>query len=236
MGLTNRDLRGPLTQFQTTVADHNREEVWSLILSIKEAGRLRIDDRALQDSFDRYYPELIDGIEGVTKHAVEDVSERNARVFKPNSLFVSTPMASIAGEREYDRWRGLVLTSIDVIKDKFGFEEVVCPMEQISGSAEFEDPEFVAAKDLLQLQQCEYFLMLYPSQLASSVLVELGYAIAQNKKSVVLVQDKMQLPFIIREADNRISNFKIYELKEGIKNPSKFLQKKGRTMFDFERF
>src|SRR5262249_2860509 len=78
-------------------------------------------------------------------------------------------------------------------------------------------PRSSSAAAVAQVQRCEFFLLIYRTSLVSSVLVKLDYTFALNKKAVVIVDDKNIPPLIVgEEADTRVSNFEVYELRGGM--------------------
>ena len=108
-------------------------------------------------------------------------------------------------------------------------------MERMPSEKEWEAVEEMAAYALKRLQECEYVLCIYPQKLASSVLVELGYAIALRRKCIVVTKNRKDLPYILKEADRRVNYFKVYEL-DGTTSFSSFIEKRLAGMFDFSTF
>ncbi|MEU2774301.1 TIR domain-containing protein [Streptomyces sp. NPDC007162] len=71
LGTTVADLVGtPLTQFQATSAE-TEEDVLSLIKSINKLCDPPADERRLEDLFAKYWPELRDGLDEITRKAKE---------------------------------------------------------------------------------------------------------------------------------------------------------------------
>jgi nucleoside 2-deoxyribosyltransferase len=65
-------------------------------------------------------------------------------------------------------------------------------------------------------------------------LVEIGYAISKGKKCIIIVKDRDDLPFLLQEADKRITNLKIYVIKD-FSNIQDFLLKGKKGLFTFDR-
>ena len=149
VGLSNNDLTGPLTQFQTAVADHNEEEVFKLLASIRDTFELNVSNDVLKKSFDLHYKDLLEQLKGTTKHYMEDVSERNARVVEKNSLFVSAPMSSLGkNEEKYAVHRREIIDVINSLRGgSFNFSNVVSPIEERPSCSELSCTENATTKD-----------------------------------------------------------------------------------------
>ena len=65
---------------------------------------------------------------------------------------------------------------------------------------DFDLTEKSLEEDFRAIRRCRRFMMIYPSKVASSVLVEAGYALAAGKPSTYFVRDSHDLPFILRGA------------------------------------
>jgi TIR domain len=66
LGIQPKELEGPLTQFQATVFD--REEMFALAESLnRELGDDRADDPVLRDAFDKFWPELAQRVEKLSR-------------------------------------------------------------------------------------------------------------------------------------------------------------------------
>jgi hypothetical protein len=53
--------------------------------------------------------------------------------------------------------------------------------------------------------------MLYPKKIASSVLVEAGWALALGKQSLYFVDKRDDLPFLLKQAEQAFSSVRIYD-------------------------
>jgi hypothetical protein len=73
LGMRASDVEGPLNQFQATVFD--RDEMFALAASMnKELGDDRVEEQVLRDSFDRFWPELENRVEAISKIALSPQS------------------------------------------------------------------------------------------------------------------------------------------------------------------
>lgn len=61
------------------------------------------------------------------------------------------------------------------------------------------------------LKQAEHVILFYPERVASSSLMELGYALALGKSLVVFVKNRRDLPHLLQDIDSSSSRVKIRE-------------------------
>lgn len=80
-GMSNSDLSGPLTQFQSTIFE--KEEIRKLLNSINVAGEenSKVNDDVLRNSFDMCWPKLESEISSIlaTPDSCEDIPERDQK-------------------------------------------------------------------------------------------------------------------------------------------------------------
>ncbi len=138
-----------------------------------------------------------------------------------HTLYISTPMASIEAP-EYDEQRTFLLNLENLLKD-IGFKNIFSPAISIEKQENFDGSTKANLDNYRELKQVDSFVGVYPKPLPSSVLIEIGYAIALSKRIVIFCKGKEDLPFMLREANATISNLKIdeYQTYEDILNTVK---------------
>lgn len=134
----------------------------------------------------------------------EDIEEQS------DSVFISTPIASLP-EMEYQGMKAIVQEVQDVLRYDLDVTIIYYAGDTISGTADFHTPEAAIKQDFRGIHACEYFLLIYPERIASSVLVEVGYAMCLKKKCLIYTKNRDELPFLIRTADNVFKRVKIVE-------------------------
>jgi hypothetical protein len=127
-----------------------------------------------------------------------DAKPANRRV--AYEVFVAAPMAGTADEAEYQETREMTLKVINSLKRVCSFHTIYFAGEKLSKKAEFEAPFFSAKKDFDALRESQFFVLILPKPILSSVIVEAGFALALNIPSVYFVRDRKDLPFMLREA------------------------------------
>lgn len=128
------------------------------------------------------------------------VYPEDIQIVNRKSVFVSAFMNALK-DKEYEEQRTSLRKVVDSLK-KIGFSEVICPAAKIKDRAHFEGREKTVINTFKNLKKTGCFVLIYDHSRASSVLVELGYAIATGKKTVVF--HKSKLPFLIQKAGENI--------------------------------
>jgi hypothetical protein len=72
-------------------------------------------------------------------------------------------------------------------------------------------PIFRLVMILQALLESRYFVLLYPKKIVSSVLVEAGWALALGKTSIYFVDERSDLPFLLKQAEQAFSSVRIYD-------------------------
>lgn len=156
---------------------------------------------------------------------------KSIRTVSKDSIFISSPMNSIKNDEEYKQLRSDIL-SLKTQLCELGFQEIIYPGTEIESNTQFEGENKAINKNFKKLKSAECLLAIYPKSIASSVLLEIGYAIALTKNIVVFTKHKKKLPFMLREADT-INNIKIFEYKN-FKDIEDRIIMNGRDLFNIE--
>jgi len=128
-----------------------------------------------------------------------------------HEVFLSSPMAAFGNNEEYQHDRENVLRIMDAFKHECRFESVVYAGKEINSIDDFDAADLSVSKDFQDLLESKYFVLLYPKKIASSVLVEAGWALALGKTSIYFVKNSDDLPFLLQKASQAFSSVKIYD-------------------------
>jgi len=126
-------------------------------------------------------------------------------------VFLSSPMAAFGNEEDYKRDQENVLIIIDTLKQECRFNSVVYAGHKIESISDFDAADLSVNTDFKALLESKYFVMLYPKKLVSSVLVEAGWALALRKQSLYFVDNRDDLPFLLKQAEQAFSSIRIYD-------------------------
>lgn len=150
-------------------------------------------------------------------------------------VFVSSPMASLPSEEEYEAHRHEILRVMEALERKCRFK-VYYAGERRPNRASFERPDVGAHRDSAALRKSARFLLVMPADLASSSYVEAGYALALGIPSVYYHHSAIRLPFMLRQAAQYTSIFprcKEYEYQQ-IDDIVRDIEESGTSLFDFQ--
>lgn len=175
-------------------------------------------------SFDR-----IDG--HISKILSEIVNSDKIEIFPrgdahilPGCIYLSCPMASVK-ETEYHEIRIFASEIHKILKENCNAGKIYAPILEIAEKKDFDGPEKAALENFEMLKKAEVLLCIYPRAITSSILCEIGYAIALGKKVIIFTEKKSKdkLPYILQDGEKSFPHLKIYEYvqKEDVINKIK---------------
>lgn len=124
-----------------------------------------------------------------------------------STVYISAPMSSI-DDATYKELRENLLC----LKEKLvsiGFLDIHCPMFEITSSKSFDGKTKAIKENFAKMKQVDCMIIIYPQNIPSSILVEIGYGLSLCKKIVIFYRDN--LPYILQEAGETISHIKTYK-------------------------
>ncbi|MCC6463469.1 MAG: hypothetical protein IT260_23565 [Saprospiraceae bacterium] len=127
-----------------------------------------------------------------------------------SNVFIATAMSSQL--EDFQELQPVVKQMILFMRAEFDL--------QVYYAGENHDPEqaftlqsYLAAQiDFHALEQADHVFFIHPRRAASSSLVEIGYALGQNKMCHIFCRDRKDLPFILRNLQQ--PNVRYYEFEE----------------------
>lgn len=128
-------------------------------------------------------------------------------------LFVSVPMASFASDAEYQAFRTTIVEVVKSVKKHCGFRDVFYAGGEIERLADFESEDLSINEDYDACVRSRYFVLIYPQRIASSALIELGWAMALRKPILIFTKSRADLPFLAKNADAVFKNLRIFEFQ-----------------------
>lgn len=189
--LKPQDLGGPLSQFQATVFE--KDDIWRLFeLLYKLCPNNSFDSHQLRLIFDTWYPRLEEELNNIQK---VDTAQENYE------FFISYPMRSVKPV-ERDELRNVVIE----IKKHFPDGKIFAsedPGEEVESN--------IGTQNFEKLMNSNNYILLYPSAVVSSVLLEIGAAMALNKRIMIFTTKKsfQKLPEIIKNRSKHSHSTKI---------------------------
>lgn len=111
---------------------------------------------------------------------------------KKYGIFISTPISGFSDENEYNIYREFVLKLIRKLRECYS---VCSEVEQITDFKSYDSPGKSIVDDFKSITNNDIFLFLHPSKMQTSSLIELGYAVALNKR-ILIVGRREDLPYL----------------------------------------
>lgn len=142
------------------------------------------------------------------RHA-DDATNQEARDRVRYDIFLSMPMASTVSPEKYEEARAFAISWKRTLTERHRLS-VYFGGETIEKRPDFENHDEALSKSFGALMNSEAFVLVYPTRVVSSCLIELGMAMVRGIPVVVFVSDKRQLPFLMQGPDTGTT--KVYEL------------------------
>lgn len=113
--------------------------------------------------------------------------------------FISAPMASFqADPKAYQRSRSDIRKLVKLLEEGLPRRKVFYAGEQLPSVSAFEAADLSLDTDLEALRDSRCCILIYPREMATSALVEVGVAIGMRKPVVIHVLDGVGLPFLLQ--------------------------------------
>lgn len=191
VNISTSELQTPLKHFQAVRV--KEDSIKKLIENLKEFGGYSSPSH-IDDCIPRFYKEISEGIAKRERDVLEEYSyddtiifPKNVRGVKKGKVFVGVPMAS-ADDNEYKEYKDCADKVKKALLKFTGASEVYCPCEEIPNRGKFEGYKKAILKDFQILRESEHYIFIYPKAITSSILVEMGYAIALSKNTTIFAK------------------------------------------------
>ncbi len=123
------------------------------------------------------------------------------------NIFIAAPISGFSDENQYLKYRNGVLKMIEILrKEHVVFSEI----ENFEKLDSYDDPGKSALEDFNKISNSDVFILMHPSKMQTSALIELGYALA-HKKNIIIVSRKKYLPFLTLGLCDVMENVKLIE-------------------------
>lgn len=125
-------------------------------------------------------------------------------------IFLAAPISGFKNESEYRKNRENLLGLINKLSIKF------CVYSEISNIGtldSYDEPGESAIKDFNKISESDIFVLYHPMNMQTSTLIELGYAVAKEKK-IIIVGEKDVLPYLALGLSKYSSSIKLLSASE----------------------
>lgn len=125
-------------------------------------------------------------------------------------IFLAAPISAFKNEQEYKANREKILALINKLSVSF----CVCSeISNIGSFSSYDDPGESALKDFKEIDEADVFIMYHPIKMQTSTLIELGYAVAKEKK-IIMIAKPHTLPYLASGLDRFRADIKIISAAE----------------------
>lgn len=108
-------------------------------------------------------------------------------------IFISTPISSYKSKKELSSYKKSVMSLISALSAE---HSVNAEIKKIYSDNDYDSPEKSIKDDLTAIANCDMFILHYPRQIPTSALMELGFAIALNKRIIIITPNRNLLPYL----------------------------------------
>lgn len=209
----DKDQPGDKSWTRNGVQFHDRVKFCKMISDINDELKLvDIDKTQLDIISKRAYAKLqrdlkkvFGKLKGEGFYNTEYIYPKEISTIRRNTVFVSAPMSTLLSDQYQVQRKELkeVVGALSAI----GFSEVTCPAAEIEDKSHFEGKDVAVQNNFRKLKQVDSFVLIVDKPRPSSSLVELGYAIALCKRTVIFY--KKDLPYLIKNAGDNIPHVRV---------------------------
>jgi len=113
------------------------------------------------------------------------------------NIFIATPIAGFLTKEDYVKYKNLIKDVVICVKENNQDSNVFCEITNIKDISEYDSPKNSVIKDFEHIRKSDYFILLYPQKVASSALIELGYALSKERNILIISSNKNILPYMV---------------------------------------
>lgn len=128
-------------------------------------------------------------------------------------VFISYPIAGAKNKTEKNETKDFIIQIEKKLKT-WGYKEVFNATTYFDKEHDNQPPAVASKIDLMAVQDSKNFILIYPTKVATSALVELGYALGGDKNILICTTNIKILPFLVRGFNEAFKNVRIIEYND----------------------
>lgn len=128
-------------------------------------------------------------------------------------IFIAFPIAAVKNITERKALNDFAKRLETELK-RIGYKKIFNASLHFSNNHEHQPPPIAAKIDIKAIDSSKNFILLYPEKIATSALIELGYAMSGNKNIVMCSNNIYTLPFLARGFSEAFRNVNYLEYKD----------------------
>lgn len=145
------------------------------------------------------------------------------------SVFISSPMTSVGKPKEYDNLQRAVTQLTKELK-RLGYEVFYGGVD-VKHMSELGKATRIPPENFEALKHAEYVVLLYPKLLATSSLIEIGYALALGKEIVIFAKEGERMPLVLSGLSVPLPNVRKYVVPS-MKEAAKMVRENGSFVLE----
>jgi hypothetical protein len=211
-------------QFIQMISDINDK----MLLLTREENQLDTLSQLGYKQLKQKFKPIVKKLQNMRILNTEDIYPSEITHIDANTIFISSPMASIR-KATYLMLRKELLPLKNIL-EKIGFKRIICPILNIEDPDNFDGHISAINETFTAMKQVDNVIVIYPQLIASSVLIEIGYAIALCKRIIIFYKGK--LPFMLEYANGNIPHINTYQYKK-FSEIKEIILKNGMDLFKY---
>lgn len=107
-------------------------------------------------------------------------------------IFLAAPISAFEDELHYKKSRIELLNLIKSLSENFQVYSEIINIQYLDS---YDEPGKSVVKDFKEIIESDVFMLYHPMRMQTSTLIELGYAVAKEKKIIIISQPDI-LPYL----------------------------------------
>jgi len=128
-------------------------------------------------------------------------------------IFISFPIAGVKDKKEREEVNEFA-NKLEISLKNIGYRKIFNASLHFSNNHDHQPPRVACETDFGALDKSKNFLLLYPEKIATSALIELGYALGGQKKIIMCSPSIHNLPFLARGLGEAYRNVSFLEYED----------------------
>lgn len=159
------------------------------------------------------------------------IVENSQKTFKYD-VFLAAPMAALAND-DFESALKKENEIKMVLEEECDFSRVFFAGTNMKTKDDFDTADLSIETDVNAIKESQYFIMIYPEKIVTSVLFEAGIAFALGKPSFYFGRPH-NFPFLMSQAHQKFDHVKIYEA-DTLDEIIRVIKKNKRDLFKIEK-
>ena len=136
----------------------------------------------------------------------DPIFEQNKMDLNRRRFFIATPMSGFESELAYEHFQKWLKSLLKSITDKKRNNYYYCAAINVIAKDLSKDPTNSVKSDIDEIEKSTDFIFIYPIEVTTSAIMELGYALALKKRITIIAPKNISLPFMLNYLEDIYPN------------------------------